>query len=89
MANVSHTAGAGVVTALVAAPVLDGCGCTVTDTGTATGAAASGSTATSPSWATAAGTRTGVRQKNFSITPSRASFSLRAPRSPARTRAWT
>jgi hypothetical protein len=76
MANVGHTAGARVVTALMAAPVLDGCGGTATDTSTATGSAASGSTATSPSWAMAMGPTAAVTHKDQSITPSRASFAL-------------
>ena len=76
MANVWHTAGARVVTALMAAPALDGCGGTATGTSTATGSAASGSTATSPSWAMAVGPTAAVTHKDLSITPSRASFVL-------------
>jgi|BarGraIncu00222A_1022003.scaffolds.fasta_scaffold09053_1 hypothetical protein len=76
MANVWHTAGARVVTALMAAPALDGCGGTATGASTATGSAASGSTATSPSWAMAVGPTAAVTHKDLSITASRASFAL-------------
>ena len=76
MANVWHTAGAGVMTAPMAAPALDGCGGTATGTSTATGSAASGSTATSPSWAMAVGPTAAVTHKDLSITASRASFAL-------------
>jgi uncharacterized cupredoxin-like copper-binding protein len=76
MANVWHSARARVVTALMAAPALDGCGGTATGTSTATGSAASGSTATSPSWAMAVGPTAAVTHKDLSITASRASFAL-------------
>jgi hypothetical protein len=76
MANVWHAAGARVVTALMAAPVLDGCGGTATDTSTATDSAASGSRPTSPSWAMALGPTAAVTRKDLSTTAPRASLAL-------------
>lgn len=73
MTNASHTAGARVVTAALAALLLGACG--GTSTNTATPSAASSPTATSPSSATAVGTSVGVTEKEFSITLSQASFS--------------
>ena len=73
MTNASHTAGARIVTAALAALLLGACG--GTSTNTATPSAATIPTATSPSSATAVGTSVGVTEKEFSITLSQASLS--------------
>lgn len=71
MSNASLSAGSRILTAAEVALLLGACGGSTTNSATSTPAASSSA---SPSSAAPAGTSVGVIEKEFSITPGKASF---------------